>query len=401
MHNFQFSTFYETIKFGGATIANPSTFTASGFSFEIELIESNNIATCPSNDNWRCECGNWPWFDEGPFCFTSTGKAAYGTSSRDAEFTIVASFKITPSTAFQAGLISDGDITLTGFNVAGCGEDESGTTIIDCGVLVHANGDTTVNNGNIWGALSAHGTVGGGATAHGEDGKISNAPRADVPAVTPAVLQQAENDVVLSSGSYTDIDISLISGWTYTADIANQNVRYISTGNNNITFEPDSTPAANTNLYIDIASNRTATVGHDFVNSSIYVSGTARLTGDIDNTRIFVDGDIQLTSGARFADNSTIVATGDIEVSGASEFSGTLIAGGNIDFNGGSNSEAHLWANGDVTLNGTGHLTGTVVTSGNIGHNGGIDYTRSTDNDNIYIPRAISRVTWADARFLP
>ncbi len=322
------------------TNQSPSSFTVSGFSFTIT----------PEN---------WPWSGSGPHNFISKGSTAYGMSTRDAEFEIQVTLTISdpPHPAFMVGMLSEADITLTGMNEAGCGFDSSGVLITDCDVLIHSNSDVTVNNGDIWGSLSASGTVGG--NAHSEGGNINGADEMEVPAITTELFNGWRSAIQAGDyGLYKNI----------TNDIPNNN-KY-----------PNS-----------------------ITNEAIYLGTTGvSLEGHVENSIIFVDGDVELKQNTNFSNNSTIIATGKVTIKGTSNFSGNIIAGGTIEFNGGSSSTGLLWSNGEVILNGTNDYTGSIVAHGEISHNGGVDFIRFLDEDNEFIPRRyiFSKISWADKKLL-
>lgn len=330
------------------TVDNPSTYAVNDFSFEISPID-------------------WPWTGAGPHRFTSTGSTVYNIGSNEALFVISVSvmFDDPLHPAFGVGIVSDGDIDLTGVSIAGCGDDEHGNIIEDCGILVHANEDVSANNATVYGGVSAHGTI----TGNIDGDEFPGSDRMDIPSITDADFNAWRSGLQLPTVlTGSDVDSN-----TYTLPVINKTIYY------------------DANTY-----------GH-------HVHKRITFTGVVENAVIFVDGNVVLSQSARFA-NVTIIATGNVTINGKSGLTGTVIAGRNLNFNGSSGSVATLWANGDIDMSGTSEFRGTITASsdpvtgapGDIRALGGVEFERSTDDDNEYIPRqyVFSNISWADARLI-
>ncbi|MBF0103488.1 MAG: pilus assembly PilX N-terminal domain-containing protein [Desulfobacterales bacterium] len=261
-----------------------------------------------------------------------------GEGKQDAKFKIRASFRNTPllDPAFRVGLLSEGDMRLNG----------NSTIVGD----LHSNGDLTANSGAnvITGHASAHQTANVNGTVTG--GVASNAAIVSVP-IVPTPPWQSDTSGVISSNATLPA-----FGGSWDNGHGSHNDAYILPA---IVFGPN--PVV-----------------------------------------IKVAGDVVIPAGA-ILDNVTIMATGNITFRGSSRRNNNInrnaiIALGEIEFDGSSNSYAAFWSNGLFRMNGSSTIIGSVVSRGTLTRNGAgnFSYDGSTENNNLPQTMEISLSSWRD-----
>jgi hypothetical protein len=291
--------------------SNSTSFTAaspSGFNLEIPL-DITMVSTSPDT-----------------FSFTSTSQDPNDGSKAVIDILFR---RADHDPAFDVGIISEGDLTI------------SGNPTIDGGI--HSNGSLTQNSGGgtVIGSISAVGSATGGSCGTGCT-LTPGADRIDVPLIT--------------ADEFSD--------WRTKAQ----------------------TPP------------------------NIYCSGTCTYSDPGAGNIYFADGDITFANNLSTSAESdvTIIATGDILVSGSSvknldgNIGLAIIAGGDILFNGGGGAElnATFWCNGDYTHNGSGTVVGSIVAGGSITQNGTFNFRQDSNIDNENLPpgNECNVIAWSDSR---
>lgn len=128
--------------------------------------------------------------------------------------------------------------------------------------------------------------------------------------------------------------------------------------------------------------------------------------GDI----IFVDGNVTIQNKTEV--KATIIATGDVTFNGQSTIESPgdnpaletlIIAGGNITFNGSGDSWGVFWSNGSFSRNGSSDVNGSVVAGDtvedlDIEFNGTFSFDNSENIDNEFVPKemTIMLTSWSD-----
>jgi hypothetical protein len=115
---------------------------------------------------------------------------------------------------------------------------------------------------------------------------------------------------------------------------------------------------------------------------------------------ILVEGDATI-SGNTTLKNVTLIVTGDITFDGRSQNDdgvnkNAIIAGGNITFNGNSDSYAVFWSDGSFIMNGGGTVYGSIVSSGVTDINGKLYFEYDSSIDNDLLPVVPISNYWAD-----
>ncbi|MFQ3789948.1 PilX N-terminal domain-containing pilus assembly protein [Halomonas sp. A29] len=119
---------------------------------------------------------------------------------------------------------------------------------------------------------------------------------------------------------------------------------------------------------------------------------------------VFCEGNLSVGSGSVEGKQLTLVATGDVSMSGSTTTSGPgaaeiglfVVAGGNINFSGSTDNYGVFWAGGHVSQSGTSRLHGSIVAGSYIQSSGGIRFTsinRVTNRD-AYIETEPRIVSW-------
>ncbi|WP_083761825.1 pilus assembly PilX family protein [Alkalilimnicola ehrlichii MLHE-1] len=120
-------------------------------------------------------------------------------------------------------------------------------------------------------------------------------------------------------------------------------------------------------------------------------SGVDREDNPTGHITYYCEGNVEV--GGSFSD-VTIIATGDLTHNGAAQYSAegesntAFIAQGNMEFNGKTGpSTATYWTDGDFVHNGSSDISGSVVASGEVVFNGGSSFV-AEDVSNPWLPPA-------------
>ncbi|QOR40179.1 hypothetical protein HNO52_17860 [Billgrantia diversa] len=122
-----------------------------------------------------------------------------------------------------------------------------------------------------------------------------------------------------------------------------------------------------------------------------------------DGDTVFCDGDLDVQGGSVDSNRVTLVATGNVTMSGATSSGGNeseiglfVIAGQDIEFNGNTDNYGVFWAGGYVRQNGNSSLYGAIVAGTYIRSNGGIDFISldNVTNPDTFVPADPEIVAW-------
>lgn len=220
---------------------------------------------------------------------------------------------------FAAGMLAEGDITISGGSVFN-GSIHSNGDFINSGASVLRDWNSTDTNGNTVAnsaSVSAQGTANFSGDVQGTGGVAGNTAAVDVPSAAAFIQSQLLSAPVISSCS-------------------------IPTGN----------------LF-----------------GAIYYCNT------------------NLTVASGSYSNGTIMAQGDITFNGAGQLGAqgestlAIVSAGNITVNGSTATAGVFWSEGNLRQNGSSTLSGSIIAGGSITRNGSFIYTQTSVGTGLPLPR--------------
>lgn len=121
------------------------------------------------------------------------------------------------------------------------------------------------------------------------------------------------------------------------------------------------------------------------------ISSCAIPTGDLGGAIYYCNRSLTIPGGSY--SNGTVMAQGDITFNGSSSLGAqgeatlAIVSAGNITVNGSSATAGVFWSEGNLRQNGSSTLSGSIVAGGSITRNGGFNYTQTTVGAGLPLPR--------------
>jgi len=240
--------------------------------------------------------------------------------------------------------------------------------------------------------------------SHGQGPNNANAAiKACFKAFTGGILA----DQNISIGNNANIIGSIHSNGT--ADVKTNDVTGTVTDSNSDNFKPIDVPKVldydeNDNIILPWTQADIEKWESEEKTVVVHNNGFSTPSSTISNQVILVEGDATISSDTTLK-NVTLIATGNITFNGRSQNDdgvnkNAIVAGGNITFNGNSDSYAGFWSDGSFIMNeGGGTVHGSIFSTDVTDINGKLyfKYDGSIDNDFLpVIPIIPILIHWAD-----